>query len=276
MRAHVLLYALLLIARVAGAQAGSTDIPYFAARMRSFEEQPVAVVAPGVAAAKERGNGSRTWHAEWIVPAAGVAYGTVARFNGTPLRRFDRYVAGKVAAGVHRKYKLDDYLQYAPGVAAFGLDFVPGVAARHDFRDRTLIMASSYLCMGAIVLTMKHAIPVVRPRGSGEDSFPSGHTAMAFTGAHVLFREYGAARPWLGIGGYAAATATGVLRVINRAHWVSDVVAGAGIGILSAELGYRLLPVWQSVFGITGGGTMLSIVPSVSLRSVGAGMVCVF
>ena len=34
------------------------------------------------------------------------------------------------------------------------------------------------------------------------------------------------------------ATATGVMRILNNRHWISDVMSGAGIGILSTELGY--------------------------------------
>ena len=40
--------------------------------------------------------------------------------------------------------------------------------------------------------------------------------------------------------GYGVATATGVMRVLNNRHWVSDVMSGAGIGIMSTELGYAL------------------------------------
>lgn len=56
-----------------------------------------------------------------------------------------------------------------------------------------------------------------------------------------MHKEYGLTRsPWFSIAGYGVATATGVMRVLNNRHWISDVMSGAGIGIMSAELGYAL------------------------------------
>jgi hypothetical protein len=81
----------------------------------------------------------------------------------------------------------------------------------------------------------------MRPDGSTANSWPSGHTATSFVGATILHKEYGLTRsPWYSVAGYGVATATGVMRVLNNRHWISDVMSGAGIGILSAELGYAL------------------------------------
>lgn len=59
--------------------------------------------------------------------------------------------------------------------------------------------------------------------------------------ATILHKEYGLTRSlWYSVGGYAVATGIGAFRVMNNRHWVSDVMMGAGIGILSTELGYAL------------------------------------
>ncbi|MDR1675434.1 MAG: phosphatase PAP2 family protein [Tannerella sp.] len=219
----------------------------------------------------------RTSYTKWAIPAVCVTYGIVARFNETPVRRFDKYVANRVNENIRRQYPIDDYLQYAPVIAVFGLDFVPGIASRHNLRDRTLLLATSYLFMGAAVGAMKTGIPVWRPLGQANNSFPSGHTAMAFTGAHLLYREYRDVSPWIGIGGYAVATATGALRVVNQRHWVSDVVTGAGISILCVEAAYLMLPVWHRALGIHDGrGGGMALVPAVTPTSVGVGWVYVF
>ena len=68
--------------------------------------------------------------------------------------------------------------------------------------------------------------------------YPSGHTATAFTGATLLAHEYGHRSVWIPIAGYTVATATGVMRVLNNRHHVSDVIVGAAVGILAAELAY--------------------------------------
>ena len=92
-----------------------------------------------------------------------------------------------------------------------------------------------------LVETMKYSVRELRPDGSTNKSFPSGHTAIAFSAATILHKEYGMTRsPWYSIAGYMLATATGCMRVLNNRHWASDTFAGAGIGILSTEMGYTL------------------------------------
>lgn len=59
-----------------------------------------------------------------------------------------------------------------------------------------------------------------------------------FMTATMLNKEYGHYSPWVGISAYGVATATGLMRMANNKHWLSDVLVGAGIGIISTELGY--------------------------------------
>jgi membrane-associated phospholipid phosphatase len=200
----------------------------------------------------------------------------LSRFNEQPFRRWDRSAGESVNRTVHRRYSADDCLQYAPAVIAYGLDFIPGVTSEHNLGDRTLLFATSYLFAGIAVGAMKTGIPVWRPDGSADNSFPSGHTTVAFTGAHLLFREYRHQSPWIGVGGYVAATATGALRVVNRRHWVSDVVTGAGIGILSVEAARLMLPVWHRLLGIGEGGERMAFMPAIDSKSAGIGWICVF
>lgn len=209
-------------------------------------------------------------YSKFIIPAALISYGVIARGNGS-LLKLDYSTNHEVGEHTSKRVPYDDYTQFAPAVAVYGLDFV-GIEAKHNFRDRTLIMATSYLIMGATVQTMKTSFGVERPDGSNNASFPSGHTATAFVGAHILFKEYKDVSPWIGVGGYAIATATGTMRVINKKHWVSDVIAGAGVGILSAEVGYLLLPVWHNVLGIKDKDKSLVITPIVSTNTAGVGL----
>ena len=73
------------------------------------------------------------------------------------------------------------------------------------------------------------------------NSFPSGHTYMAFAGAELLRKEYGSDYPWRAIAGYTIATLVGLMRVRNNRHWVGDVLAGAGLGILTTDLVYWVI-----------------------------------
>jgi membrane-associated phospholipid phosphatase len=212
----------------------------------------------------------------FILPALFIAYGTAARFNRLPVRRLDFDVDYEIRKHVNRHYRIDDYFEYGMPVVAYGLGSIPGIDARHNLRDRTFIMATSLILMKGSVEILKRTTPVMRP-GLGDDrSFPSGHTAVTMLSAHVLYREYGDISPWIGVGGYLVATATGVFRMLNYAHWLSDVVTGAGIGLLSAEIGYRMLPVWHSLFGIRDAGTQFAVLPAFGAQSLGIGFVCQF
>jgi membrane-associated phospholipid phosphatase len=205
-----------------------------------------------------------------IIPAALVTYGVIAH-TVPPIRKVDRAIDDKMA-DLNLHTTVDDYLQYAPAAAVYALDFI-GIKAKHNFRDRTFIVASSYLMTGATVTAVKYLTNIPRPTGTANNSFPSGHTATAFTGAHILFREYRDISPWIGVAGYVSAAAVGSMRMINRRHWLGDVAAGAGVGILSVEMAYFLLPVFHSVVGIP---KNVAVVPTVGGGSYGIGMACVF
>jgi len=123
---------------------------------------------------------------------------------------------------------------------------------------------------------MKTTTRIQRPDGSDTHSFPSGHTATAFAGAHILFREYKDTSPWIGAAGYAVATGTGTPRVLNKRHWVSDVVTGAGIGTLSAEAGYLLLPVFHKIIRTGNLNRGLAVMPSVGTDNYGVALAYTF
>lgn len=159
------------------------------------------------------------------------------------------------------KTHIDDYLRYAPYAGIYALDLL-GVKAKHNFMDRTFVMLTSYLIMDKTVNIMKNNVPTWRPNGSDLRSFPSSHTSTAFVGAHIMFREYKDSSFWLSLTGYAMATTTGVLRMVNKCHSFSDVLTGAGIGILSVELGYLLLPVFQKIWRFKDSGKKLVLLPS--------------
>jgi membrane-associated phospholipid phosphatase len=134
----------------------------------------------------------------------------------------------------------DDYLAFAPNVLAYGLDFA-GVKAKHSLKDRLAVSTMSNLIMLASVYGLKYTTGVKRPDGS-KYSFPSGHTAFAFTGAQMIHHEYGHKSIAYSIGGYTLGATVGFLRMVNNRHWFSDVVVGAGVGMLSTKLSYIWLP----------------------------------
>ena len=135
---------------------------------------------------------------------------------------------------------IDNVLQYTPMAASFVLK-IAGVKGRSTWEKRIIKSAGTFVLCAGTTYALKHAIHSTRPDGTDNQSFPSGHTAVAFCGATVLHKEYGKVSPWISVAGYTVATITAVDRVRrNRHHW-GDVAAGAAIGWLSAEASYWIV-----------------------------------
>ena len=172
------------------------------------------------------------------------------------------------------KSGVDDYLQFLGPVATVGLK-LSGYEGRSDWPRLFASAAMSYGIMAALVNGIKYTAKEMRPDGTSANSWPSGHTATAFVGATMLHKEYGLTRsPWFSVLGYGTATATGVMRVLNNRHWISDVLSGAGIGILSGELAYALSDLMFKNKGLLRGDISgeHSIVDHPSFFSVSMGM----
>lgn len=135
----------------------------------------------------------------------------------------------------HSRY--DDWLQYAPAAVMVGLK-AAGVSGRSSWGRMLTSDAFSVTAMAILVNTLKYSVKKERPDGSATNSYPSGHAATAFMTATMLSREYAGRSLWYSVGAYTAATAVSIGRLANNRHWAGDVLAGAGIGIISTELGY--------------------------------------
>ena len=137
------------------------------------------------------------------------------------------------------KHTADDYLQYSPAVVMLGLK-AAGVKGRSSWGRMLVSDVFSAGIMAVLANGLKEGLHVRRPDGSNTRSFPSGHTATAFMAATMLTKEYGYKSKWVGFGAYTVASSVGLMRMANNRHWMSDVMVGAGIGVISTELGYFL------------------------------------
>ena len=123
------------------------------------------------------------------------------------------------------KSSIDNYTQYFGPAAVVGLKLA-GLEGRSDWPRLLTSTAISYGIMAALVNTIKYTAKEMRPDGTSRNSWPSGHTATSFVGATLLHKEYGLTRsPWFSVAGYSIATATGVMRILNNRHWISDVLS---------------------------------------------------
>lgn len=180
----------------------------------------------------------------FIIPAALISYGFTS-LGSHGLKDINQNIRNEVAIEhPHHAIHIDNYLQYAPALAVYGLN-AAGIKGKHNFKDRTILYTMSMLISNTTVFSIKNLSGVTRPDGSNGMSFPSGHTANAFVAAEFMRQEYKDVSPWYGVAGYAVAATTGYLRMYNNKHWFSDVVAGAGVGIASTRLAYWLYPMIQ-------------------------------
>jgi hypothetical protein len=181
-----------------------------------------------------------------LVPLSLVTYGFISLKIHT-LKNLDLSTKEEIRED-HPQFatKLDNYLQYSPAFAVYSLNAL-GIKGKNNLRDRTMLYALTTLITTGIVSPLKRITAVQRPDQSSFTSFPSGHTATAFAAAEFLNQEYGHISPWYSIGGYTIASATGLIRMYNNKHWLSDIVEGAGIGILSTKIAYWTYPALKRI-----------------------------
>lgn len=167
----------------------------------------------------------------FIAPVALITAGTVLHFSDI---KYDlnewRYNHFNYTGSV------DDYLRFAPIAAVYSLSAL-GIKGKNNFGNQNAILFKSVLLNTIVVRFLKDWTHVERPTGDMK-SFPSGHTSLVFGIAQWMHHEYGEKSVWYSTGAYACATSVSLMRIAKGAHWASDILAGAGIGMLTTELVY--------------------------------------
>ncbi len=167
-----------------------------------------------------------------ILPASLISVGAF----GTAIHGMNDYHLFSRKDSV-KQIRIDDYLEWG----MLGWVFLCDLAGKekHTWVDQLFLIGIAEGLNAAMTRTLKYAINETRPDGTPY-SFPSGHTANAFLGAHIAYKELKDSSPVWAYSGYALATFVACTRIRNNRHWAADVLAGAGFGILSAELSYLI------------------------------------
>jgi len=173
-----------------------------------------------------------------LIPTALTVYG-FASLSNESIRQVDFDVRKQINS--KKMYKIDDYLIYLPMAADIGLTF-GGYKSKHNYKEKAALYFMSTTLNALLVYPTKSLVSRPRPDDSDFRSFPSGHTSNAFVGAEYFWQEYRHRSVWLAASGYLVAASTGYLRLQNNKHWLSDVLTGAGIGMISTKVCYWLFP----------------------------------
>lgn len=212
-----------------------------------------------------------------IAPASLIAVGSVASASHWWRAEVDARVDD--AMGSSRRWRIANYAEWLPYAAAIGGEYIGGRPAA-PLADRAILSATSFVILEAITQPVKRIVGRRRPDGSDLHSFPSGHTAVAFAGAELTRALYG--NLW-GAGAYVVASGVAAMRLAGRHHFLSDCIAGAGIGILSARLALWLLPWERRLFHLPSpsrpdgaSASSLIIIPSASTDRLACSLILSF
>jgi len=64
-------------------------------------------------------------------------------------------------------------------------------------------------------------------------SFPSGHTILSVTTAYAIAKQFD--NPWVKTGIYAVGAISPLSRVLNGAHWLSDIGLSVALSIVTVN-----------------------------------------
>lgn len=172
-----------------------------------------------------------------ILPGTFLIYGGLKPvINGIP--KLDDKIMNQIREnypGFHTHAA--DYLMWMPSASVYTMDAFH-VKMEHSFKEHLILDAGSILVTGALGFGMRKISENINAYHSENTKFPSGHTANAFRGAEIIHQELKISHPVLSYSGYVVAAGVGLLRIYDKDHFLSEVIAGAGLGILSTKLTY--------------------------------------
>jgi membrane-associated phospholipid phosphatase len=129
------------------------------------------------------------------------------------------------AAAADRLERSGSILSYAMPAGVLGVELWRGDTAG------SLQFAQSFAATMLATAALKAVVKADRPDGSGDDGFPSGHSARAFSSAAYVHRRHGLQQAWPM---YALASFVGYTRVESRQHRWGDVFGAAALSVASA------------------------------------------
>lgn len=201
--------------------------------------QASALDAAGPAESDTTGLMPRPVTSEGILRPAAAFGGGALMFGSALAARYAYPHDFKVNSRPEASDRATDYLRFAPAALPWVMKLA-GQPTRSGWGRMAVSQAFAGALTAGAVYSLKHGVESPRPDNSNSNSLPSGHTAIAFMGATMMAHELGWRSPWYTVGAYAFATGIALERVFDSHHFPTDVMAGAGIGIMATEIGYYI------------------------------------
>lgn len=174
----------------------------------------------------------------FIIPTAFIATGAIllnSEFNN------DIQTKTNSIFGSGFRSKADNVFPLIPIGQIYAGKYL-GFQPKTNFRNQTVNILLANTATVVVVEIAKRIAKRERPDLSDNLSFPSGHSAVAFTNATLLYYEYKDSNFWYASSGFLFAGATAAFRIANDKHYASDVLTGAGIGLASGIIFSHISP----------------------------------
>ena len=174
----------------------------------------------------------------FVVPTSFIAAGALllnSEFNT------DIQTKSNSVFGSSFNSKADNIFPFVP-IAQIYLGKSLGFQPQTSYRNQTFNIIIANTASVVVVEIAKRLAKRERPDMSDNLSFPSGHSAVAFTNATLLYYEYKDSNFWYASSGFLFAGATAAFRIANNKHYASDVLVGSGIGIASGIVFSHISP----------------------------------
>ncbi len=172
-----------------------------------------------------------------ILPGSLLLYGVLKPIIGG-IEKVDNNLWRQVNTSYPHFYTpADNYLMWVPASSVYLLDAFT-IKTKHSLKEHLIIDAGSVIVAGGIGYVMRKISGNIEVYKINGTKFPSGHTVNVFRGAEILHQELKETHKILSYSGYLVAVTVGTLRIFNKAHYLTEVIAGAGLGILSTKLTY--------------------------------------
>ena len=162
-----------------------------------------------------------------LLPAGLITTGAILKINS-----LENTIQESSRKLFHKNFntKIDNYTQYVPFVLIFSGNLL-GFESKNGYEQMGKNTLISAMITGSVIFIAKKSFRNLRPDHSARNSYPSGHSALAFNLATMQFLEYKDSNIWYASSGFLFASATAIMRMANNRHWSGDIVTGAGLGI---------------------------------------------